>query len=206
MPPLHGETMSEHVLNRDLLPGNACFGCGHENPHGLRIEVVEDGSGRASLAARFEPPEHAGGFPGLTHGGALFTAMDCLATWVVAAFGPRDGRYRLLGSADAAYRKAAPVGRPLRLEGRLLREEGAGDGEDSDADAPGVLRVRVRVEDRAGDLVAEGTFTEVPVTPERLRALAGIDEIPPAWQRLFEDPDGLPGGRPTVPDADGTPR
>lgn len=174
--------MDGRTLNRDLLPGNRCFGCGHENPHGLRIEVTDDGGDAGSLSARFEPPEHASGFPGLTHGGALFTAMDCLATWVVVLHGPRDGRYRLLGSADVSYRKGAPVGRPLRLVGQLVEPE--------ESDGGDVVVVHVEVEDGAGQRVAEGDFHEVPVGPEKFRRIAGIEEIPEAWKDLFERPGG----------------
>ena len=177
--------MSERLLNRDLLPGNDCFGCGHENPRGLRIEVTEGEAEGDGLVARFVPPSHATGFPGITHGGALFTAMDCLATWVVALRGPQDDRYWLLGSSDVSYRKAAAAGTPLRLAGRLAGTE-SGDGRDR-------LLVHVEIRDEDGDLVAEGEFREVPVTAEKLRLLAGVEEIPEAWRSLFERREG--GGR-----------
>ena len=170
--------MSADVLNRDLLPGNDCFGCGHENPHGLRVEVTDDGADPDGLTGRFVPPSHATGFPGITHGGALFTAMDCLATWVVALRGPQDDRYWLLQSSDLSYRKAAPAGKPLRLAGRLVGRESS-EGRER-------LLVRVEIRDEEGDMVAEGDFHEVPVTGEELRQLAGIEGIPDAWRGLFE--------------------
>lgn len=176
--------MGERILNRDLLPGNECFGCGHENPRGLRIEVTDEAAEPDVLAGRFTPPEHANGFPGMTHGGALFTAMDCLATWTVVLRGPRDDRYWVLGSSEVAYRKPAVVGEPLRLAGRLIRPEEEG-GER--------LVVGVEVEDREGDLVAEGRFHEVPVTAERIRRVTGTAEIPEEWRTLFERGDGSGG-------------
>lgn len=172
--------MSQRILNRDLLPGNECFGCGHENSHGLHIEVVEGGPRPESLTARFRPPSHSGGFPGITHGGALFTAMDCLATWVVAVFGPRDDRYWLLGSSDVTYRRPAPVGEHLRLAGWLVGEDGPGDGD--------ALDVHVEIESPVEELVAEGEFHEVGVSPEKFRHLSGVTEVPEAWRGLFEGP------------------
>lgn len=179
--------MSERILNRDLLPGNECFGCGHENPNGLHIEVTDEGEHSKSLVGRFEPPEHLSGFPGITHGGALFTAMDCLATWVVAVFGPRDERYWLLGSSEVGYRRPAAVGDSLRLSGRLV--EGNGDALDDDT-----LDVHVRIESSDGQLVAEGEFHEIGVSPEKFAHLAGTSEIPRAWRNLFERPGEEPGG------------
>jgi len=35
-------SMTEDLLNIGLLAGNACFGCGHENPDGLRITGVAE--------------------------------------------------------------------------------------------------------------------------------------------------------------------
>lgn len=178
--------MSERILNRDLLPGNQCFGCGHENPHGLHIEVVDDGPRPGSLAARFRPPAHSSGFPGITHGGALFTAMDCLATWVVATFGPQDERYWLLGSSDVSYRRPAAVGDSLRLAGWLV----GGDAAEGDT-----LDVHVEIESSDGELVAEGEFHEVGVSPEKFRHLSGVQEIPAAWRDLFERPGEGTAGR-----------
>ena len=168
--------MTDDLLNRALLPGNTCFGCGHENEHGLRIEVRRGGAAD-HLIARLDPPAHASGFPGLTHGGVLFTAMDCLATWVVALLREGPKSYWLLGGANISYRKAAPVGRPLELTGRLVAPKPESR----------VVVVRVEARDAGGDLVAEGEFREVPVAPEKFRRLAGINEVPPGWRALFEE-------------------
>lgn len=178
--------MNEKILNRDLLPGNECFGCGHENPHGLQIEVVDEADAASTLAARFEPPDHATGFPGLTHGGALFTAMDCLATWVVVLFGPNDDRYWLLGSADVSFRRAASVGERLELSGRLV-EQGSPEGSEQ-------LLVRIRIRTADGQLVAEGDFEEVPVSPEKFKHVAEVAAIPEPWKVLFEDAEATRGG------------
>src|SRR5574341_579522 len=86
----------EQLLNRDLLPHNQCFGCGLENVAGLRTEVSPDPGSPETLRARFHPSEAMAGFPGMTHGGAIYTALDCLSTWVATALGPtveRPGSY-----------------------------------------------------------------------------------------------------------------
>lgn len=174
--------MSEEILNRELLPGNGCFGCGHENPSGLKIEVIRDPVSPDRLAGRFTPPEHASGFPGVTHGGALFTAMDCLATWVVVLLGPTDERYWVLGNADVSYRRPTHPGQRLRLSGGLVER-------DSDDDSEAVT-VHVTVETPDDELAVEGDFREVPVPPEKFRHMTGIEQIPEAWTTLFERAEG----------------
>lgn len=179
--------MSRTILNRELLPGNDCFACGHENPHGLHIEVTRDASSQERLTGRFEPPAFATGFPGLTHGGALFSAMDCLATWVMVELGPDDASYWLLGSADVSFRKPARPGEPLVLAGWLVEQD--------DPDGTTVHVVHAEIRNGNGDLVTEGEFREIPVTPEKFRHLAGVEEIPRAWQDLFEGTDDDAGRR-----------
>lgn len=167
--------MSGVPLNEALLPGNACFGCGLANPAGMHLHVRRDDDDASRLLAHFDPPAHARGFPGLTHGGALFTVMDCLATWVVATLREGERSFWLLGGARVEYRKAAPIGRPLELAGWLgAAREGSR-----------TALVHVEARDAAGDVVAVAEFTEVPVAPDRFRQLAGVDEIPAAWRELF---------------------
>jgi hypothetical protein len=42
------------ALNEELLKGNTCFGCGPDNPDGLRIRIFRDAASasRCSSAAR----------------------------------------------------------------------------------------------------------------------------------------------------------
>src|SRR5262245_18984814 len=121
------------VLNRDLLAENTCYGCGLENPHGLRIEVERDPNSDGLLVARFHPALHMEGFPGITHGGALFTAMDCVSTWVAALLGPNRGAAWLLRSATATYHRPTPTDQPVTLLGSVKQRGGA--------DEPLVVRI-----------------------------------------------------------------
>lgn len=69
------------MLNKSLLPDNHCFGCGHENANGLKIEVSRDPENENRVIVTFQPENHMIGFPGMTHGGVIYTALDCLASW-----------------------------------------------------------------------------------------------------------------------------
>lgn len=164
----------EPILNRDLLPHNECFGCGLENPAGLRIEVSRDPASEGTLRGRFTPLPEMAGFPGITHGGAIYTALDCLSTWVSTLLGPNRGAGWLLRSATTLYHKPAPIGQPLTLIGSIKHQAGAWDP----------LIVRAEARRRDGELCVEAEFKVVPLSPEKLATVAGIEQLPANW-RVF---------------------
>lgn len=167
-------TAGAPILNRDLLPHNDCFGCGLENPAGLRIEIGRDPASERSLRGSFTPRLGMAGFPGITHGGAIFTALDCLSTWVATVLGPNRGAGWLLRSATTTYHKPAPVGQPLTLLGSIREQAGPWD--------PVLVRTEARRAD--GELCVEAEFKVVPLSVDKLRAVAGIPELPANW-RIF---------------------
>jgi len=75
--------MTENLMNMELLslPGNACYGCGQDNSKGLQISVYRNPEIPNRILGEFDPSAHMIGFPGITHGGAIYTALDCMATW-----------------------------------------------------------------------------------------------------------------------------
>ena len=75
-----------------------CYVCGTENPSGLRLPFRKDESGgsRAEYVAR---PEHAG-WPGIIHGGLLFTLMDEAVAWACTYAGSRC----VTAKAEARFR------------------------------------------------------------------------------------------------------
>ena len=165
----------EPILNRDLLPHNDCFGCGLENPAGLHIEVRRDPGKEGRLLGLFTPTAGMAGFPGITHGGAIYTALDCLSTWVATVLGPNRGAGWLLRSATATYHKPAPTGQALTLTGAIRQQAGAWD--------PVVVHTEARRAD--GELCVEAEFKVVPLSREKLTAVAGIPELPANWRTFL---------------------
>ena len=163
------------VLNRELLPGNTCFGCGLENPHGLHIEVHRVPDSPDSLFARFTPTDHMAGFPGITHGGAIYTALDCLSTWVATLLGPNRGAAWLLRSAHTTYRNPTAPGSPLTLIGRIKKQGGEWE--------PVLVQTEARRAD--GVVCVETEFKVVPLTPAKFAELAGIDQLPANWRAFL---------------------
>lgn len=172
------------VLNRELLPHNTCFGCGLENPHGLHIEVSRDSGGAERLQARFDPTPGMAGFPTIVHGGAIFTALDCLSTWVSTLLGPNREAAWVLRSANAVYHNPARVGEPLALSGWVDEQGGRWD--------PLIVRAEARRGD--GALCVEGEFKVVPLTPDRLIEIAGMDELPVNWRTFLRGDEAMDRG------------
>jgi uncharacterized protein (TIGR00369 family) len=116
-----------------------CYVCGIENEAGLRLPFRKDDSGgsRAEYVAR---PEHAG-WPGIIHGGLLFTLMDEAVAWACTYAGSRCVTAR----AEARFRVPAQVGALLVITGRVTHATSR------------ALRARaeIRQGDDNGPLVAE---------------------------------------------------
>ena len=167
-----GSVSMEQILNRDLLPNNQCFGCGLENPAGLRIEVTRDPASALSLRALFIPSPGVAGFPGITHGGAIYTALDCLSTWVSTLLGPNREAAWVLRAATTTYHKPAPPGQPLTLVGTIKHMAGAWD--------PLIVTTQARRSD--GELCVEAEFKVVPLSLDKFKTVAGIPELPANWR------------------------
>jgi len=91
-----------------------CFVCGPRNPAGLHVTYHRDGPDgcRAEYLAR---PEHEG-WPGIVHGGLLFTLMDEALAWAVCF----AGLHGVTAKAETRFREPVTVGTRLVVTGRLL--------------------------------------------------------------------------------------
>ncbi len=112
---------------------NRCFVCGPDNPIGLHLTFrLEDGA----CVSEFTPGEDHQGYPGVIHGGMIYSALDdVMANWLYLR-----GARAYTARCEIRYRKPAREGEELLLEGRqasrrrrLVEMEGtatrASDGE-----------------------------------------------------------------------------
>jgi uncharacterized protein (TIGR00369 family) len=107
--------MGGHVPDVGADTFQGCYVCGADNLAGLRIAFREapGGGSRAEYVAR---PEHAG-WPGIIHGGMLFTLMDEAVAWACRLAGLRC----VTAKAEARFRAPARVGMRLVITGRVTR-------------------------------------------------------------------------------------
>jgi uncharacterized protein (TIGR00369 family) len=91
-----------------------CFGCGSDNPIGLRLRFrrTDDGA-----RAEFEPRPEYQGWDDTLHGGILLTLLDeTLAYSALFAVGPA-----VTAEISARIRKPAPLDRPYLLHGEVKK-------------------------------------------------------------------------------------
>lgn len=94
-----------------------CFGCGRANPYGLQMsfEVDED-----TVRAEFTPDERHQGYPGLLHGGILYSLLDELMGQAATV----RQVWVMTGRLEIRYLAPIPIGRRLLLSSRIVRERG----------------------------------------------------------------------------------
>ncbi len=158
----------------ELAPGDrlnarddhGCFGCGHDNPHGLRLAFYRAPDGTAVWAS-FTPRREHEGFEGMAHGGIVTTLLDEAMGWAVFA---RD-IWAVTATIEVKFRKPVEVGIETRVIGRVVADRGRA------IDLAAQLR---RSPDDTMLAEATATFIRVPETKAqawRDRYLAG--PLPP---------------------------
>lgn len=152
------------------LSGNVCFGCGQDNPNGLCISVYRDPEDSKRIQGEFKAQDHMIGFPGITHGGAIYTALDCMATWSGMVLRGTKALW-VLRSAQMKYHRPAMQSEPIALSAKI-----ADEGNDWDA-----IQVLAEARNQKDELLAEGVFKVIPVPPDKFKAMTGINELPDGW-------------------------
>jgi acyl-coenzyme A thioesterase PaaI-like protein len=102
------------TLNTDLTEG-FCFGCGCNNPIGLKLKFVHDGD---TIRTEFTPDKVHQGWPGLLHGGILGCLLDEAMSNVAYA----TGNTCLTASITIRLKQPIKVEEPLVITARITRQ------------------------------------------------------------------------------------
>ena len=97
---------------------NRCFGCGPANPSGLHLEFLIEGDG--TTVCLVTVPNAFEGHPGYLHGGIIATLLDEAMSKAVRA----RGLTAMTRQIEIDYLRPVPSCVALRLEGRVLRDDG----------------------------------------------------------------------------------
>lgn len=97
-----------------LLDFPHCFVCGSQNPTGLHVTFDRDG--QRGCRAEYTAGGNHVGWPGLMHGGLLFTLMDEAVAWAVCYAGLRG----VTGKAETRFRRPVTVGTRLVITGEVV--------------------------------------------------------------------------------------
>lgn len=102
--------MNEQGPQDALIDDGLCFGCGRNNPIGLRLTFAWDGD---TYATEWTPaPEHQG-WAGIVHGGLLALTLD--ETLTRAAL-ERHGLHWVTAALNTRLLRSARVGVPLVIQ------------------------------------------------------------------------------------------
>lgn len=146
---------------RQTLPPHSprCFGCGTENPYGLRLEAWREGDeihGEVTFGA------HHVGAPAFAHGGAVAAAIDdCLGFLLFVV-----GEPAVTAKLEVDYRRPVTIETPYVLRARTTSRDGR--------------KIWTAVEMReaeTGNLAAEGTGLFLTVDFEHF-----AKELPTDWR------------------------
>jgi len=138
----------EHLTPFAHSAGNQCFGCGPANATGLHLEffLAPDGS----VVSLPVVPDAFAGHPGYLHGGVIATLLDEAMSKAVRA----QGHVSMTRKIEVDYLRPVPSGVPLRIEGRVVRNERRKHWAEA------------RVLNEEGRVLAEGKGLFVEVTPK----------------------------------------
>lgn len=145
-------------------PGQPCFGCSPEHPHGLHLsfERIEGG-----VRTRFVPGAHHQGPVGVMHGGLVMTLADETAAWAIIA---ETGKFGFTTQANCRF--AAPVRMGVELEARAKITR----------NVRRIIVTEVEVE-QAGKTCFTAEYRFAIMDKAGAERLMGI-ELPEAWERF----------------------
>ncbi len=98
--------MAKDKLNLYKKGWTRCFGCGRDNPIGLKLDFEWDGT---TVVAEFVPNENHQGWPGLMHGGIMYALMDEAMSYVPYFWGLST----VTGKSEVRFRNPGPMGQTL---------------------------------------------------------------------------------------------
>lgn len=129
-----------------------CFGCGDDNPIGLRLAYRSEGN---RLVTAFTPSDAHQGWPGIVHGGIITT----LLYEVMENLPYADGKIALMRRMQTRFRKPARIGERITAAAWFTSQNGR------DMSAAATLA------DARGELIAEGSAELVALRQEHIERL-----------------------------------
>lgn len=131
----------------DIKPNySGCFGCGQNNPIGLRLKFERDGHG---TKVEFTGSEQYQGWPGYLHGGIVGCLLDEVMSNAASAGGLRciTARY------ETRLKKLIPINAPLTINGHVTRKTRK------------VIECAAKITLKDGTVAAEGSATHFVIEP-----------------------------------------
>ncbi len=118
-----------------------CFGCGPDNPIGLKLNFQWDGK---TTSAELTPGEFYQGWAGVLHGGIIMCILDEAMAYA-ALF---DGMHCVTARMEVTLRRQASIGETLIITASITRKTRK------------LVATKAAISTKDGALIAEGTATQ----------------------------------------------
>ncbi len=123
---------------------NRCFGCGSENPVGLKLDFASENTGSS---AWFDSPSRYEGYDGVIHGGIIATLLDeAMAKEILAR-----GLIAVTADLGIRYRNPLKVGTRVKVSGKITQQKSR------------TIHASSVIEDEQGKIYAEATAVYIVV-------------------------------------------
>ena len=151
-------TLPQVSISTDLSEG-LCFGCGQNNPIGLKLNFKQDGN---TVRAEFTPSELHQGWPGVVHGGILICLLDEAMSYA-AHF---EGITCLTAKMEIKLKRLALLGEPLIVTSSITRNTRK------------LIETKAKASLRDGTVVAEGKAKQFVVGAKTSNSVSREEESP----------------------------
>ena len=133
---------------------NLCFGCGQDNPIGLKLSFQWDGK---TARAEFSPTEFYQGWPGMVHGGIVICLLDEAMSYAVIF----EGMHCVTAKIQVKLRRPASINEPLVITSSVTKKTRK------------LVETRAVVSLMDGTMIAEGAATHFVANSQTVIKSAG---------------------------------
>lgn len=134
-----------------------CFGCGQENPIGLKLSFQWDGN---TARTEFTPTEFYQGWSGVVHGGIIM----CLLDEAMGNVSLLDGTRCVTAKIQVKLGRPALINQPLIITASITKKTRK------------LIKTRAIVSLKDGTLIAEGKSTQFVVNSQARDKIDGEDK------------------------------
>jgi acyl-coenzyme A thioesterase PaaI-like protein len=120
---------------------NLCFGCGKDNPIGMKLQFTWDGQ---TARAEFKPAPVYQGWPGFLHGGITACMLDEAMGWAAMSAGAEN----VTAKMQVRYRRMAPLKQTYLVKCTVTKKTSR------------LIETEAFLTDKDGTVFAEATSTQ----------------------------------------------
>lgn len=117
--------MHKSIFLQDIWKHGTCYGCGPDNPDGMKIKSKWSDDGESVVAKYQADAKYNAGMPDVMYGGTVASLIDCHSVWTAIAFahkaenrevGSQPILVYVTGKLAVTYTHPTPLSKPIYLK------------------------------------------------------------------------------------------